>query len=212
MAWQFRRRRCRVPCCVACRKCSTAGSRAAACHTHRTTTRLRSRRSLRTASRVISLPRALIRPADGSILCSCCRLHCMDDRRSRISSVTDSCLLRKCLGCILLMPSVLWCCWLGSRKSIRPVKIQWWGVGVDISVWSEVQIVCLYASWCHCHPKTLSSLASFKCRLVLPFWYQLTQVVLEKRPLNGCCCCRRSFLCSTLRQFDTAGWASVGYS
>jgi len=22
--------------------------------------------------------------------------------------------------------------------------------------------------------------------LVLPFWYQLTQVVLEKRPLNGC--------------------------
>jgi len=22
--------------------------------------------------------------------------------------------------------------------------------------------------------------------LVLPFWYRLTQVVLEKRPLNGC--------------------------
>jgi len=31
-----------------------------------------------------------------------------------------------------------------------------------------------------------SSLALFKSRLVLPFWYQLTQVVLEKRPLNGC--------------------------
>ena len=28
--------------------------------------------------------------------------------------------------------------------------------------------------------------ASFKSRLVLPFWYQLTQVVLEKRPLNRC--------------------------
>ena len=41
-------------------------------------------------------------------------------------------------------------------------------------------------SWCHCRPKTPSSLASFKSRLVLPFWYQLTQVVLEKRPLNGC--------------------------
>ena len=26
----------------------------------------------------------------------------------------------------------------------------------------------------------------FKSRLVLPFWHQLTQVVLEKRPLNGC--------------------------
>ena len=33
-------------------------------------------------------------------------------------------------------------------------------------------------------PKTLSSLAS--SRLVLPFWYRLTQVVLEKRPLNKC--------------------------
>jgi len=31
-----------------------------------------------------------------------------------------------------------------------------------------------------------SSLASFKSRLVLPFWYRLTQVVLEKKPLSGC--------------------------
>ena len=36
------------------------------------------------------------------------------------------------------------------------------------------------------HPKTPSSLASFKSRLVLPSWYRLTQVVPEKRPLNGC--------------------------
>ena len=36
------------------------------------------------------------------------------------------------------------------------------------------------------HPKTPSTLASFKSRLVLPFWYQLTQVVQEKRPLNRC--------------------------
>ena len=33
------------------------------------------------------------------------------------------------------------------------------------------------------------SLASVKSRLVLPFWYRLTQVVLEKRPLNGCSSC-----------------------
>ena len=37
-----------------------------------------------------------------------------------------------------------------------------------------------------CHPRTPSSLVSFKSRLVLPFGYRLTQVVLEKRPLNGC--------------------------
>ena len=35
-------------------------------------------------------------------------------------------------------------------------------------------------------PQTPSSLASLKSRLVLPFWFWLTQVVLEKRPLNGC--------------------------
>jgi len=34
------------------------------------------------------------------------------------------------------------------------------------------------------HPKTPTSLASFKSRLALPFWYRLTQVVLEKRLLN----------------------------
>jgi len=36
------------------------------------------------------------------------------------------------------------------------------------------------------HPKHPSFLASFKYRLVLPFWYRLTQVVLEKRPLSEC--------------------------
>ena len=35
-------------------------------------------------------------------------------------------------------------------------------------------------------PLPLTSLAPVKSRLVLPFWYRLTRVVLEKRPLNGC--------------------------
>jgi len=42
-----------------------------------------------------------------------------------------------------------------------------------------VQLMPLY-------PKTPKSLALLKSRLVLPFWYWLTQVVLKKRPLNGC--------------------------
>ena len=57
---------------------------------------------------------------------------------------------------------------------------------VWLSVWSEVQIVCTWSSWCHCHPKTPSSIASFQSRPVLPFWYRLTHDVLEKRQLNGC--------------------------
>jgi len=30
------------------------------------------------------------------------------------------------------MPSVLWRCWLGGRKDIRPVKTERWGAGVVI--------------------------------------------------------------------------------
>jgi len=83
------------------------------------------------------------------------------------------------------MLSVLWHCWLGVRISIWPVKVEWWGVGVVISL--EWGVDCLYmVQLMPLHPKTPSSLASFKSRLVLPYWYQLTQVVLEKRPLNGC--------------------------
>ena len=53
---------------------------------------------------------------------------------------------------------------------------------------ARCRLFALFAlsSWCHCHPKTPSSLALFKSILVLFFWYRLTQVVLEKKPLNGC--------------------------
>jgi len=34
-------------------------------------------------------------------------------------------------------------------------------------------------------PQIPSSLASFKSRLLLPFWYWLTEIVLEKRPLKS---------------------------
>ena len=85
----------------------------------------------------------------------------------------------------VLLPSVLWRCWLGGRKGIRPVKNLSRGVLAWLSVWSEVQ-TCIWPSWCHCHSL---SLASVKCRLVVPpFWYRLTRVVPEKGPLNGCVC------------------------
>ena len=41
------------------------------------------------------------------------------------------------------------------------------------------------------------SLASIKSRLVLPFWYRLTQVVKDKGPLNGCVC-----VCVCLQEFN----------
>jgi len=44
-----------------------------------------------------------------------------------------------------------------------------------LSVWNEVQMICIWFSWCHCHP---SSLVLLKSRMVYLFW------CLEKRPLN----------------------------
>ena len=76
---------------------------------------------------------------------------------------------------------MLWRCWLGSRKGIWPVKK--WAVGCWCGYLSSVVQACIWPSWCHCHSL---SLVSVKSRLVLPFWYQLTLVVPDKRPLNGC--------------------------
>ena len=58
------------------------------------------------------------------------------------------------------------------------------GVLAWLSVWSEVH-TCIRPSWCHCHSL---SLASVKSKLVLPFWYRLIQVVLDKGLLDGCVC------------------------
>ena len=97
---------------------------------------------------------------------------------------------------------MLWRCWLGGRKGIRPVKKLSGGVLAWLSVWSEVQ-TCIWPSWCHCRSL---SLASVKSRSVLPFWYRLTRVVPEKGPLNGMCVyvclctalCTRSAACCCL--------------
>ena len=66
-------------------------------------------------------------------------------------------------------------------------KTEWWGAGVVICL--ERGADCLHmVQLMPLHPKTPSSLASFKFKLLLLFWCRLTQVVLEKRPLNGCMC------------------------
>ena len=79
------------------------------------------------------------------------------------------------------LPSVLWRCWLGGRKGIRPGG----GVLVWLSVWSEVQ-TCICPSWCHCHSL---SLASVKSRLILPSWYQLNPGSPGQRAVKRMCVC-----------------------
>jgi len=51
---------------------------------------------------------------------------------------------------------------------------------ISFSVWSEEQMICIWFSWCHCYPIISCFI---KIQNGLPFWCQLTQVVLERRPL-----------------------------
>ena len=79
------------------------------------------------------------------------------------------------------MPSVLWRCWLGGRKGIRPVKnrvVGWWR-----GYLSAARCRLAYSP---ADATATQSVASVKSKLVLPFWYRLTWVVPEKGPLNGC--------------------------
>jgi len=96
------------------------------------------------------------------------------------------------------LPSVLWHCWLGVRKSIHPVKSEWWGVGVVISLERGADCLHNYSPTdATATPKTpIISTHLIKSRLVLPFWYRLTQVVLEKRPLIVCSNSSGSRLCT----------------
>ena len=50
------------------------------------------------------------------------------------------------------LSSVLWHCWMGLRKSILPVRKLSDEVLAWLSVWREVQVICMWSSWCHCHP------------------------------------------------------------
>jgi len=51
-----------------------------------------------------------------------------------------------------------------------------------LSVWSEVQMICISSSLCHCP----SSLASLKSRMVYLSGAGLPRLSWKKRPLNGC--------------------------
>jgi len=50
------------------------------------------------------------------------------------------------------LPSVFWCCWLGSRKAHPVCKKLSDEVLAWLSVWSKVQMICIWSSWWDCHP------------------------------------------------------------
>ena len=63
-------------------------------------------------------------------------------------------------------------------------KLKWCSTGMVICLERDAD---LHMAQLMALPLTVS-IVSVKSRLVLPFWYRLTRVVLEKGPLNACVC------------------------
>ena len=81
-----------------------------------------------------------------------------------------------------MVPSVLWCCWLGGRKGIRPVKnwvLRYWHgyLSGERCKWFAYGPADATA--------TRSSLASLKSRMVY-FLVPTYPSCTGKKPLNGC--------------------------
>ena len=86
--------------------------------------------------------------------------------------------------CLLLLPSStqhkhtsasVYCGGLNASRALTLLvgqQVLYW-----LSDWSEVQMTCIWSSWCHCHP-VISCFS--KIQNSLSFWYWLTQVVLKK--------------------------------
>ena len=85
-------------------------------------------------------------------------------------------------------------------KKLSGGVLQW------LSVWSEVQIVCIWPSWWHCHSL---SLASVKSRLVLPFWYRLTRIVPDRAIKRVCVCVCNCCWCQTCDFVVRVQWIFV---
>ena len=84
-------------------------------------------------------------------------------------------------------PWVLWCCWLGGRKGIRPVKTEWWGADA---------VICLECGadlhTAQLMPLPLTDSCFSKIQVGFTFLVPAHPDISEKRPLTGCVCVSRS--------------------
>jgi len=82
----------------------------------------------------------------------------------------------------VLWPSVLWRCWLGDRKGIRPVKTEWWGAGVVICLERGAN---LYMAQLMTLPLTVSYSCFSKIQIGCTFLVLAHPVSPGQGPLNG---------------------------
>ena len=97
----------------------------------------------------------------------------------------------------------LQCFLLVGRQEEHPACKNW-----VMRCWCGNLCVCMWSSWCHYHPNTPLSLASFKSGQVLRFWYWY-HVVLQKRPLNGCSSSSSSYFMNDWRPVNIKQITSV---
>ena len=93
-----------------------------------------------------------------------------------------SCCTEYCTATSLaLQPSVLWRCWLGSKKGIRPVKTEWWCADMVICL---EQGADLHMAQLMPLPLTVSCFS--KIQFGFTFLVPAHTGSLDKGPLNGC--------------------------
>jgi len=81
------------------------------------------------------------------------------------------------------VPSVLWRCWLGGRKGIRPVKTEWWGAGMVICLeWGADLLMAQLM------PLSLTVSCFSKIQIGFTFLVLSHLGSPGKGPVNGCCC------------------------
>jgi len=110
-----------------------------------------------------------------------------------------------CLSCVLIdfvyyfdvLPSVLWHCWFGGRKGIRPVKTEWWGADV---------VICLDrgADLHTAQPMPLPLTVSCFSKIQIGFTFLVPAHTGSpgKGPLNGCVCVCVCVLIDFVYYFD----------
>jgi len=86
----------------------------------------------------------------------------------------------------LWLPSVLWHCWLGGRKGIRPVKTEWWGSGQPGVVVSLEHGADLHMAQLMPLPVTVSCFSKIQIGFISLVPAHLGNP--GKGPLNGCAC------------------------
>ena len=115
---------------------------------------------------------------------------------SGVQSLSQSYLV--CGVPLVLVPSVLWHCWLSGRKGIRPVKTEWWGAGVVICL---KRCADLHMAQLMPLPLTVSCFSKIQIGFTFLVPAHLGSPGHEG-PLNGCVCvCGRwKQQCSLSRQ------------